>query len=171
MRLLEVTFSALLPAGIQPRLVPPQTPLPVWRVVVLTKAGEGLAATDFIRSVQAEVDDDSKAANFIMMLYALFSAIKQDNFHQAFQGLAVQCKEAHSFKYKTIKERLWELKYGKKDRIYFYTLSKSKTIVLLEAHHKKDQTTPKEVKSRSESAIKRIVDNASSIEIIKGPKS
>ncbi|MFP3756551.1 type II toxin-antitoxin system RelE/ParE family toxin [Cupriavidus sp. SIMBA_020] len=142
----------------------------LWKVTVLTKECEPFDATDFARSVQAEVDDDDKVGNYVAMLFALFNAIKQADFHAALTQLAVQCKEAHAFKYRGHGERLWELKSSKKDRIYFYTLGKPKIIVLLEAHHKKDQTTPKAVKNRAETAIKKIVDDSDSIEFCKGSK-
>jgi len=170
MRLREVNFSDLMPKGHKPLVTPPKTPLAQWKVTVLTRDCEALDTTDFFRSVQAEVDDDDKVGNYVTMLFALFSAIKQGDFHAALTQLAVQCKEAYSFKYHGHGERLWELKSSKKDRIYFYTLGKPKIIVLLEAHHKKDQTTPKGVKNRAEAAIKKIVDDSDSIEFCKGSK-
>ncbi|MGC5809333.1 hypothetical protein [Ralstonia pseudosolanacearum] len=170
MRLREVNFSNLLPKGHTAGVRPAEQPPAKWKVTVLTTDCEALDATDFINSVQREVDDDEKAGNYITMLFALFSAIKQGDLEAAFSQLAVQCKEAHLFKYRGHGERLWELKYGKKDRIYFYYLGKPKIIVLLEAHHKKDQTTPKAIKNRGESAIKKIVDGSDSIEFCKGSK-
>lgn len=166
MRLREATFSALLPPDVPARLVPPTKPPQVWRVVVLAKNGEALTETDFYRSVISEVDDDGKIAHYLDMVYALFSAAKIPDFRFAFQGLTVTCKEAHAFKYKNSTEKLWELKSGKKDRIYFYVLGKSKIIVLLEAHHKKSQTTPREIKVRAEPAIKWVVDNESKLKFI-----
>lgn len=107
------------------------------------------AKTKFQRSIERHVDDRDKRKSFATMVGALFDAVCHDDYQDALQGGSVACKVAKQFRFDGHNHKLWELKYGKKDRLYFFpiTTGKPRTIVLLMAFHKKDQRTPEEVDS------------------------
>ncbi|KVE87770.1 hypothetical protein WI99_11610 [Burkholderia cepacia] len=99
-----------------------------------------------------------------MMVGELCSAIEVDDYQSALKGGSVSVKVAHQFQHGGRKHAVWELKYGKKDRIYFYPDSPRRLIFLLMAYHKRDQHTPTEVKDACEADIKLIVDPKCNIE-------
>lgn len=137
-----------------------------WTTVVVAKATPPPDSGRFFRSVGDHVDSADKKANFTTMIAELCDAIEVDDYQGALKEAGVvSVKIAHSFEYAKQKHHVWELKYGKKDRIYFYPFPQRRLIFLLMAYHKKDQQTPKnEVCNPCESDIKLILDPRGNIE-------
>lgn len=121
----------------------------------------------FLKSIRKYVDDDEKRSNFLVMLTAISRAATQQDYGAVLANSTVTPKPAHSFSYQNKKHSVLELKQGKKDRIYFFAerFHGRPCIVLLLAHHKKDQTTPKDVCSHCEQAMKNCLATASNVEI------
>lgn len=119
-----------------------------WQVGCVV-ADADAAKTKFQRSIERHVDDRDKRKSFATMVGALFDSVCHDDYQGALQGGNVDCKVAKQFKFDGHNHNLWELKYGKKDRLYFFPITNGnlRTIVLLMAFHKKDQRTPEEVDS------------------------
>lgn len=138
-----------------------------WDVAVLV-ADCNMQKNRFIRSVSDHVDANSKKANFLLAISHLFDAIREDDYQNVLVGSAIGCKVAHSFKFEGKPFKVWELKSSNKDRIYFYATDleapRRKTIFLLMAYHKKDQTTPAEVSTPCEDDIKAIIKTKGKIE-------
>lgn len=116
----------------------------------------------FTRSVAQYVDDTKKKSNFLLAISHLFDAVREENYQAALKGTQVICKSARTFDFEGTKHKLWELKIGNKDRIYFYPASdlqspRRKTIFLLMAFHKKDEATPAEAADPCEKEIKNIL--------------
>lgn len=114
----------------------------------------------FIKSVIAEVDDNSKRGHFLAMIDAIFSGMMLDDFSDHFANSAVQFKVAHKFKHAGKMESLRELKHGNKDRVYLYSYTgkKLRYVFFMEAAHKNQQQTEKAIKDRAEDFIKKIID-------------
>jgi len=131
-----------------------------WTPVMILPASGQEAKSQLAKSIVANVDDGKKRSNYLQMVDALFRAITTDDFSKFFQGSLITYKPAHSFKYKDKKESLYELKQGKKDRIYLYPHNGKcgKYIFILEVLHKDQQNTPEEIKQHAEASIKQIVD-------------
>jgi hypothetical protein len=133
-----------------------------WDVGIWLQDGQSQNASTFFKSVNRNLDSADKKSSYVMMVTTLFSALEDANYQASLKDTQIQCKPAHSFKYSNSKEHIWELKRGKKDRIYFYQLNKggplSKgVIVLCMAYHKKDQQTPPEVSSSCESDVRALL--------------
>lgn len=130
-----------------------------WDVVVIVNDCNTLDSGRFLRSAVQYVDDPEKKNNYATMLRALFSAVETENYQAEFKGTTVVCKRAHSFSYASARHTIWELKLGKKDRVYFCSVSNkcSKLIVLLMAFHKKDQTTPVDVTTPCEKDFRSLL--------------
>lgn len=120
-----------------------------------------------LRSIRKHVDDDEKRSNFLVMLIAISRAATQQDYGAVLANSTVTPKPAHSFVYQNKKHSVLELKQGKKDRLYFFAerFCGRPFIVLLLAHHKKDQTTPKEVCNHCEQAMKNCLSSAAKVEI------
>ena len=138
-----------------------------WDVAVLV-ADCKAQKNRFVRSVADHVDSNGKKANFLLSISHLFDAICEDDYQSVLVGSAIACKVAHSFKYEGKPCKVWELKSSNKDRIYFYATDldapRRKTIFLLMAYHKKDQTTPAEVSTACEDDVKTIIKSKGKIE-------
>jgi hypothetical protein len=119
-------------------------------------------SSKFYRTVIDNVDDDEKLGHFGTMMAGLARAATQSNFSELLVGYGVDYKRAWDFKAHGSMRRLWELKHGKKDRVYLYpiTIEDKKAFIFLQAEHKKDQTTPKHVKAYCEPMIKALVNPA-----------
>ncbi|MFY3681800.1 hypothetical protein ACOTD7_19325 [Achromobacter xylosoxidans] len=119
-----------------------------WQVGCVV-ADVNAAKSKFQRSVEKHVDDRDKRKSFATMVGALFDAVCHDDYQEFLSDGNVACKIAKQFKFDGHNHNLWELKYGKKDRLYFFPITngQQRTIVLLMAFHKKDQRTPEEVDS------------------------
>lgn len=138
--------------------------------VLCTPVGDADAdvhGSKLLRSIRRYVDDDEKRSNFLVMLTAIARAATQQDYGAVLANSTVTPKPAHSFSYQNKKHSVLELKQGKKDRIYFFAerLGGRPCIVLLLAHHKKDQTTPKEVCNHCEHAMKNCLACAANVEI------
>lgn len=120
-----------------------------------------------LRSIRKYVDDDEKRSNFLVMLTAISRAATQQDYGAVLANSTVTPKPAHSFSYQNKKHSVLELKQGKKDRIYFFAerFGGRPCIVLLLAHHKKDQTTPREVCNHCEQAMKNCLASVANVEI------
>ncbi|WP_191576303.1 hypothetical protein [Achromobacter insolitus] len=127
-----------------------------WTVGCLL-ADEEAEKSKFQRSVEAHVDDAEKKRNFTTMVGALFEAVCSQDYQGALEGGAVTCKPAHSFKFDGHTHTIWELKEGKKDRIYFFRKPGWNVLVLFLAFHKKDRQTPDEVKNICEPAARQLL--------------
>lgn len=138
-----------------------------WDVAVLV-ADCSAPKNRFVRSVTDYVDANTKKSNFLLAITHLFDAIREDDYQKVFLGSAVGCKVAYSFKFEGKPCKVWELKSSNKDRIYFYASEldapRRKTIFLLMAYHKKDQTTPAEVSTPCEDDVKTIIKSKGKIE-------
>jgi hypothetical protein len=133
-----------------------------WDVGIWLQDRQLQSTSAFFKSVARNLDSADKKSKYVQMVTTLFSALAEGNYQAALKETQVQCKPAHSFKYSNSKEHIWELKLGKKDRVYFYQLSKSvalpKGVILLcLAYHKKDQQTPAEVSSSCESDVRKLL--------------
>jgi uncharacterized protein (UPF0333 family) len=131
-----------------------------WDVALVVNDCSKMDSGRFFKSVRDYVDDTEKKSNFALMLTTLFAAIEADNYQAEIKGTSVTCKKAHSFTYNKSTHILWELKQGKKDRIYFWTIKTGTrgVIVLSMAFHKKDQETPPEVTGPSEKEMRNYLD-------------
>lgn len=128
-----------------------------WRFCTpIADDADDLEGTKFLKSIRKYVNDDEKRANFLAMLTAIYRAAAQSDYAAVLSGSVVDCKPAHKFNYHGSNRTVLELKQGKKDRIYFFSehFSGFPCIVLMLAHHKKDQTTPREVTNHCESTMK-----------------
>lgn len=145
-----------------------------WMVVTpVSDCDVDLASSRFFKSIAENVDGDEKRENFTRMIHALYRAAKHSDYGEQLMQIGMQCKIAHSFTFRGGTQKVWELKRGKKDRIYFFTFSpliggKSRPlIVLLVAEHKNSRTTPEHVKRHAESVIKDCLDPQVKLEICK----
>lgn len=140
-----------------------------WRLVTWVASREvAIKDSKLLKSVRSEVDDSGKRSSLLMMLSSLSYAVLSDDYQAALKEGPVDVKVAHTFKHGSQKLKVWELKYGKKDRLYFFTFDSSasvppKLIVLLFFHHKKDQNTPDEVKEAAEKIMRPFFDPRSQI--------
>lgn len=137
----------------------------VWTIVTpVASKTDPLTSSKLFRSVAQQVDDDEKRANFAVLMNGLYRAAQHENYQEVLKGSSITIKVAHEFKYRNKTEKLWELKHGKKDRVYLYPLavahggSRKRALAVLLAHHKKDQTTPREVTTYCESTIRSHID-------------
>jgi len=134
-----------------------------WDVAVLVPDC-GVTECRFTKTLQASADDDKKRSNILVMLFELFRAIQHPDYKKnLLEDSSITVKVAHTFKHGGHMHNVMELKYGNKDRIYFYANTGKKApeknvLFLLMAHHKKDNTTPDEVKNPCTKEIKRILD-------------
>lgn len=147
---------------------------PHWVVAIpISRSGDSVEASAFYRSVTQNVDDDDKRANFAVMMNALQRAAQEQNYQQVLKGTTVSVKIAHKFKYANANHCVWELKQGKKDRVYFCSTTiqlqaaDCPVIVPLMAFHKKDQNTPKEVIGYCEPTHKSYLAAGKNIQLIK----
>ncbi|WP_157652652.1 hypothetical protein [Burkholderia ubonensis] len=129
-----------------------------WTLVTIAKSPPPPDSGRFFRSLEDHVDAPDKKASYLTMVAELCSAIEVDDYQAALKVGTVSVKAAHHFKYGGHKHAVWELKYGKKDRIYFYPHPQERLIFLLMAYHKKDQQTPEDVCAACERDIKLILD-------------
>jgi hypothetical protein len=136
---------------------------------VCTPIGEGEVdekASKLLKSIRKHVDDDEKRSNFLVMLTALWRAAEQQDYGAVLANSTVTPKPAHSFLFQGKRHTVLELKQGKKDRLYFFSagLAGRACLVLLLAHHKKDQTTPREVSQHCELTMKVFIAAAVRVE-------
>lgn len=131
-----------------------------WVPVMVLPASQQADKSHFIKSVMAEVDDNGKRSHFTIMIDAIFSGMMLDDFSEFLKGTVVTYKVAHKFKFANKFESLWELKHGKKDRIYVYPYTGpcGKFVFFIEAAHKNQTTTEKSVKDHAEGEIKKILE-------------
>lgn len=133
---------------------------PKWVPVMILPASGLPEKTVFIKSVMADVNENSKRAHFMAMIDAIFSGMMLDDFSEHFANSAVKYKVAHSFKHASKTENLRELKHGNKDRIYLYpyTGKTGRFVFFFEAAHKNQQQTERAVKERAEELIKKVIE-------------
>ncbi|UVH56512.1 hypothetical protein NWF24_27265 [Variovorax paradoxus] len=147
---------------------------PHWTLTTpIGDAKETLSGTKFYRSISEYVDDEDKRIAFATSMMGITAAAAQQNYQAVLKGSYVQVKVAHEFKYGGSNHKLWELKPNNKDRVYFFThpvaiqTGTQPVISMLLAHHKKDQTTPKEVSKYCETLMKSYLDPTAKTEILK----
>lgn len=173
LRTLKIS-DVLRHAGLDPTKLSHQPAIqaPAW--VLTTPVVSEIAPIEqsrFYQSIRDHVNDSDKKSHFLTMFLELSFASRLSNYQEAIKGSAVSVKEAHSFKYQNANHKLWELKHGKKDRVYFFSLTvkntSSNVIVLLKTYHKKDRNTPDEVKNYCESTMKEFLRAGTGIKIIR----
>lgn len=157
-------------AGIDPHRLPhlPELNAPAWRLVTpVARQTSSVERSRFYDSVKNHVNDNEKKSHFLTMFNELILASKHQNYQESLKGSATIVKEAHSFKYNNSNPKLWELKHGKKDRIYFFNLTDetARYIILLMAYHKKDKNTPGDVKSYCEKTMREYLRAGTNIKI------
>lgn len=135
-------------------------------------AGTKVTDSKFFKSVASECDSDEKKASLMVMLYQLRYAMCHADYQSHLKTTNVQVKEAHKFTYRNSKHKIWELKYQKKDRIYFFTHLQEgkdgrKFLIPVLFHHKRDQATPASISSQCETAMKPFLNPQSKVELIK----
>ncbi|MFM0647018.1 hypothetical protein PQR14_22060 [Paraburkholderia bryophila] len=130
-----------------------------WTLVAIAKSAPPPDSGRFFRSVKDYVDSSDKKSSYQTMVLEICDAIESDDYQASIKGVgSISVKVAHTFSYGGRKHSVWELKCGKKDRIYFYPHTSERLIFLLMAYHKKDQQTPDEVCKACEADIKLILD-------------
>ena len=131
-----------------------------WIPVMILSGAQSVDKSHLVKSIAENVDDPKKRSFYLLVVDALFRAVTLDDFSQFFNCSVVIYKVAHSFKYKGKVESLYELKKGKKDRVYIYPYNGKfgRFIFVLEALHKDQQNTPPEIKAYAEHTIKSILD-------------
>lgn len=149
-------------AGIPDRAPPAGGGVDKWTPVMILSGAQTVDKSHLVKSIASHVDDPKKRASYLVMVDALFRAITLDEFSLFFKGSVVQYKPAHSFKYKGKTESLYELKRGKKDRLYIYLYNGKcgRYLFVLQALHKDQQNTPQEVKDYAEVVIKSILETS-----------
>lgn len=109
----------------------------------------------------------------LVMVTGLYHALGHKDYQPVINGTAgLNVKPAHIFKYRGKNEKVWELKYQNKDRLYFFSYSSSESdlynlLIPLIFLHKKDQTTPNTIKSQCEREMKPLLDPKPQITILK----
>ena len=130
----------------------------VWQTCTpVADAKVEIVKSKFFKSISDDIDDASKRANFSHILLGLYAACKCEKFTDYFSNTNIACKEAHSFKFNSHNIKIYELKVTrKKERLYFYygDINNAKTCILLQGHHKRDETTPSNIKNYCESTIR-----------------
>lgn len=132
-----------------------------------------IKASKFYKSITEHVDDPEKKGNFATLLNSLSQACRERNYQEVLKGSNVFVKIAFSFEHSGKGCKVWELKSGKKDRVYFFTCEvvvdgkNLNLIVLLLAYHKKDQTTPDDVCRYAKSVMREFICNKPNIGLAK----
>jgi hypothetical protein len=167
-------IDALGHAGFSPDVLRalPAHQVGAWSIVTpVSSRSEQLASSKLYRSIAEHVDDDEKRANFAALMNGLFRAAGQENYQEVLRASSITMKVAHEFRFRNKTEKLWELKQGKKDRVYLYPLGivgsnkeRRRAIAVLLAWHKKDQTTPRDVVNYCEGTIKAHVNPQAQLE-------
>lgn len=133
----------------------------------------GRADSRFFKSIQAQCDDASKMSSLLVMLTGLYHALGHEDYQAVVKGTAgLNVKSAHTFKYRGKNEKVWELKYQNKDRLYFFSYSSAASeprnlLIPLIFLHKKDQTTPDTIKDQCEREMKPLLDPRPQITLLK----
>lgn len=139
-----------------------------WEIAIVVKDCHTLNGR-FRKSLEQNIDDVSKKSNILKALDELFNAVCCDDYQAELAQSSVACKIAHQFTYMGHSVKVWELKPNNKDRVYFFPapekINGKRVIFLLNGYHKKDQQTPKEIKTACEDAIKEILRSQDKIEI------
>jgi hypothetical protein len=134
-----------------------------WDIVIGGDGGLPIESSSFGRSVRKNVDSVEKSANYLLMVTTLLRAVEEVDYRgYIHESGRLQCKDAHSFRMHNKTERILELKFGKKDRIYFYQMNAAsspsgRAILLLMAYHKKDQRTPVDVTGVCERQVRDLL--------------
>lgn len=146
-------------------LAPPPERQPVWTVATHVRdQNVNVVDSKFFQSVKDECDEVGKKSSLLVMLNQLRLAVFQQDYQSLIKESNVQIKEAHAFNHSNSRHKVWELKYKKKDRIYFFTHSEkikggNNYFIPMLFHHKKDQKTPSSITTHCESLMKKFLDN------------
>jgi hypothetical protein len=144
-----------------------------WKLATVVRdAGMPIEDSKFYKSIHDECNDDGKKGSLLTMFNDLHRAIRHEDYQDVLQGGRVQVKDAGKFTYRGQNHKIWELKYQKKDRIYFFTHRLSgrcdeKLLIPMLFHHKKDQTTPKHILDYCEKTMKPFLDPNPEVKILK----
>ncbi|MBV7543729.1 hypothetical protein [Acidovorax sp. sic0104] len=165
MLLKQVTIDAIYShtqKGAERALTPGRSYGKVWDVCTPAGTDVDLSKSKFFKSITADISDDvGKKKNFFDLVNGVFEASNIDNFREYYsESTTTQFKEAHAFDYGGRKIKIHEVKnLRKKERLYIYCgeLAGKKRCVLLLAIHKKDETTPENVKTYCEDQVKEFL--------------
>lgn len=146
---------------------------PVWDLCTIVRDQDmALKDSKLFKSLK-DCDDKKKKASLLQMVVALKHGLQYQDYQAAINkdlsGIII--KVGHNFTYQAKPEKVWELKYQKKDRMYFFTgpvpqASKLPFLALLQYEHKKDQETPQDVCESCANAMKPFLVPGAKIEII-----
>lgn len=145
----------------------------VWTLATVVRDPDvSLEDSKFYKSIRNECDDAGKKGSLFTMLTQLRYAVRQEDYQEALKGTNVQVKDAGKFNFRGQNQKIWELKFQNKDRIYFFTHRLSgkgdpKLLIPMLFHHKKDQTTPKQILDYCEKTMKPFLDSNPEIKILK----
>lgn len=145
----------------------------VWTLATVVRDSDTpVEDSKFYKSVRNECDDAGKKASLLTMLNQLRYAIRNEDYQDVLKGTNVQVKDAGKFNYRGQNHKVWELKYQNKDRIYFFThrtggQGDTKLLIPMLFHHKKDQTTPKQILGYCEKTMKPFLDPNPEVKILK----
>lgn len=152
----------------------PAAARPHWRLATpIARADDAITATRFYGSIDEYVDDDDKRASFALLMNGLGRAAHQQDYQAVLKDSNVAVKVAHLFEFESSKHKVWELKQNKKDRLYFCAITirswptTDPFLVPLLVHHKKDQTTPREVSNYCERTMKSYLDRKAIVRLCK----
>lgn len=159
MKLQNLTWTFMLrTAGLDPKKVnEPQGSLK-WKPVFVLPASGLPDKSVLAKSILSNVDAPPKKRHFLVMVQALYEAVRCEDFSGFFNDSLVEFKEAHSFFRANKREIVRELKQGRKDRIYLYphNCDQGRFIFVFSVLHKNQTTTPAEIKDYTESVVKQI---------------
>lgn len=146
----------------------------VWSIATPVRdADMPLAKCKFGRSITDECNDKGKRLSLVTMVTALHHAAREEDYQGALKGLSgIGVKEAFNFAHLSKKERVWELKYQNKDRMYFFAYTEGgphprRILLPLLYHHKRDQNTPDGVKRYCSEAMKPFLEPRAKVVILK----
>jgi hypothetical protein len=150
------------------------SPKAVWTVATPMKDGQALRSSSrLFKSLRLECNDAGKKTSLVNMLTGLHRALDHENYQEIIKDTSgLDIKVACDFEYRDGKWKVWELKYQKKDRLYFFTHAplnprEPKLFIPMLFHHKKDQTTPVFVKDYCREVMKPFLDPAPKISLLK----
>jgi hypothetical protein len=136
-----------------------------WHVVTPVNALDcELIDSKLVKSIKSDVDDANKRSSLLMICRSLQDAIFVQDYQGFLKDTPVTVKSAYSFKLNSSMHKVWEFKYGNKDRMYFFTLQQY--LIVLMFCHKKDQNTPDHVKKYCEKAMRPFLMPKAPVQII-----
>lgn len=134
----------------------------VWDVCTPLSTDSALPKSKLFKSITDDISNDKfKKINFLDLVRGVYEASNIESFKDYYNtSTTTQLKEAHSFEINGKRIKIHEVKNTrKKERLYIYIgeIEKRKRCILLLAIHKRDETTPGNVKSYCEDQVKQFL--------------